>query len=231
MTEKIKNNIELVSLHIPKTAGTSFRHILKDQYRRREVARLDIYQSGNIHLNQKEFTKSSLKEKIKVIQGHYTYKSIHERLDLNKNVEFITWLRDPVERVISNYYFLNQIIANRLKELPNENLMNRMGKSLAEFVEYEENKNVMSKFLKGAELESFKFIGFQHNFEEDLNRLATLMNWKTLKNFRYNANDRKPKKIDEDMINLIRSNNQEDIILYNNALNFRLIQSVKKEKL
>lgn len=219
MSKKVKNNIELVSLHIPKTAGTSFRYILKAQFKKKDVARLDIYPSGAIMLNEKEFDSEKLKDKIKVIQGHYTYRNINDKLLLDSNVKFITWLRDPVERVISNYYFLNKIIANRLKELPNENLMNRIGKTLSEFVQFEENRNVMSKFLEGADLNSFKFVGFQRNFEEELQRLSKVMNWNSIKNLQLNTTDSKPRQIDQHLIELIEFNNQEDISLYKEALN------------
>ncbi len=65
MSKKVKNNIELVSLHIPKTAGTSFRYILKEQFKKKDVARLDIYPSGAIMLNEKEFDSEKLKDKIR----------------------------------------------------------------------------------------------------------------------------------------------------------------------
>ena len=221
MEKKIKNNIEIVSLHIPKTAGTSFRYILKEQFKRKEVARLDIYPSGAIQLNEKDFKGTILNEKIRVIQGHYTYNAINEHFLLHDNLHFITWLRDPVERVLSYYYFLKRIIADRLKELPNENLMNRMGKTLSEFVQFEENKNVMSKFLIGADLSNFTFVGFQSDFENELNRLASTMDWKTPKTPHFNNTTDKPKNIDQELIKLIQANNKEDIELYAKALKLR----------
>jgi hypothetical protein len=218
MTEKIKNNISLVSIHIPKTAGTSFRTILKSEFGRRSVARFDIYPSGKIVLDDKTFKKDTLNKKIEVIHGHYTYESINKTLALSENVNFITWLRDPVERVISNYYFLNKIIAARLNESPEENLMNRMGKTIQEFVLLDENQNVMSKFLKGADLKSFQFVGLQNNFESELKRLQNTMNWKTIQNIEHNVTGNMSKQVNPEIIELIKTNNKQDIELYELAL-------------
>jgi len=221
MILKIKNNISLVSLHIPKTAGTSFRSILKNEFGRRTVARFDIYPSGKIKLDEKSFEKTELHKKIQVIHGHYTYQSITNTLDLSPSVSFITWLRDPVERVISNYFFLRKIVAERLNETPEENLMNRIGKTLEEFVVMEENQNVMSKFLNGANLSSFKFVGFQHDFETEIKRLEQIMQWKKIKNVEYNVTGNVPKISESATLDLIKKCNAEDVSLYNSALSQR----------
>lgn len=216
--EKIENNIELVSLHIPKTAGTSFRNILKKQYKKKQVCRLDIYPSGDIELNEKKFTDTVLKNDIKVIHGHFSFKKINTHFELATNTPFITWLRDPVERVISNYFFLKKIISDRLQETPNENLFNRMGKTLKEFVVQEETQNVMSKFIHHSELENFKFIGIQDDFNDELKRLEKIMGWDNIKPVYDNITDAKAQFIDDETIELIRLLNKDDIQLYHKGL-------------
>lgn len=66
---KISNQLELVSLHIPKTAGTSFRNILKDVYGASHVARLDIRR--NTELNGKRLNSSKLKSGIDLHEGTF----------------------------------------------------------------------------------------------------------------------------------------------------------------
>ncbi len=48
-------HLELISLHIPKTAGTSFRSNLVNVYGKKAVARFDILK-GKIWLDEKECT-------------------------------------------------------------------------------------------------------------------------------------------------------------------------------
>lgn len=215
---KIKNNIELVSLHIPKTAGTSFRNILKEQFSNKSVVRLDIYDSGVIHLDEKNYTKTELKSHVKIIHGHFKYPDLIQKFDISEDVPFITWLRDPVARVVSNYYFLLKIIADRLKEKPEENLLNRVAKSLKEFAAQEETQNVMSKFLVGLELEQFKFIGIQDSFESELERLVKTMGWEKVKNIKHNVTGKTTPPIDEETLEFIKKVNQKDIELFNRAL-------------
>ena len=56
--KKISNNIELVSIHIPKTAGTSFRNVLKSAYSRKSVVRFDI-RRGKIEMEKKHASSLS----------------------------------------------------------------------------------------------------------------------------------------------------------------------------
>ncbi len=219
--EKVRNNIQLVSIHIPKTAGTTFRSIFIDNVGKKNFAKVDIYSSGNISIDNKPFKKKHLSKKITAIHGHCSYKYLTRYFELNKGVEFMTWVRNPVERVISNYYFLNKIIAERLQEKEDENLMIRMGKTLEEFVNWEANQNVISKFLEGAPLGDFKFIGIQDDFENELYRLARIMNWRHIENRQHNVTGNKADNIGADTIELIKSVNARDVKLYESVLQNR----------
>jgi hypothetical protein len=214
-------NLELVSLHIPKTAGTSFRTVLQERYGKRQVLHFDIYPSGAIHAKGKALKGCDLGKKTKVLHGHFGYRDLYEKVEINPKTPVITWLRHPVERVVSNYFFLNKIMAGRLKERPDENLLARMGRSLSEFAQQEENQNRMSHFLAGADLKSFHFVGIQDYFEEDLQRLALSMQWPMIANRVHNATEVKKPEISEAEYQLIESLNQRDIDLYEEALNLR----------
>lgn len=222
---KIKNNIDLVSLHIPKTAGTAFRLILSENINPKRFAKVDIFNSGRIKVNDVHFSEKKLNKKITVIHGHFSYLKLNDFFALKANVRYITWLRDPVERVLSNYYFLKGIIEARLNEQLDENLFNRMGKTLEEFVSMEENQNVMSKFLEGAPLENFEFIGIQDRFEEELKELQQVMGWELGGNSVHNKTDQKTKTHDKSLIELIKEKNIEDIRLYNRVMKLKFAAS------
>lgn len=217
-------NIELISLHIPKTAGTSFRNILRNTYGKRSVVRLDIDHANQIRLNEKVYTKSVLPKKIKVIHGHFTYEKLTQHFNFSEKTPLITWLRDPVDRVISNYFFLCKIIQNKLNEDDSyDNLSPRMLKTIEEFASYKENRNVMSNFLKGADLNKFTFIGSQNNFKEDLNELAKTLKWEKITHFEDNITGKNKKEISPEIKSFIAEMNSEDL---------KLIEEVKllKEK-
>ncbi len=214
-------HIKLVSLHIPKTAGTSFRTILEERFGKPKVLHFDIYASGSIHAKRKPFDRNSFRKKTAVLHGHFSYTDLHNYVKLPQDVAMITWLRHPVDRVVSNYHFLNEIIAKRLKELPDENLMSRMGRSLLEFAEQTENQNVMSRFLKGSDLSRFKFIGIQDHFEEELVRLERIMNWPPIVNRIHNATERLKLEISTREYEQIALLNQGDMMLFEQACHLR----------
>ena len=62
---RIRNNIKLISIHIPKTAGTAFRSALIENVGERNFSKLDIYSSGKIDVNNVLFDKKKLSKRIK----------------------------------------------------------------------------------------------------------------------------------------------------------------------
>ena len=114
------SDIEIISIHIPKTAGTSFRNILKAVYSKEQVVRIDI----SLPSEKTSFPSTShpppkhLPRGCRVIHGHFRYRDLAEFYKLNSDIPIITWVRDPVERVISNYYYLRQVLEDILR---NEN--------------------------------------------------------------------------------------------------------------
>ena len=218
-TGKIENNIELVSLHIPKTAGTSFRNILKEVYGSSHVSRLDIRR--NIELDGKIFKGSGLKKSVRVVHGHFSFRKLTDNFDIPAGCPVVTWLREPAERVISNYYYLDKILRKELNEEKKDlNILAKMEKTLLEYASTEANRNRMSKFLDGISPEEFFFIGFTDHYEEDLEQLAKLLNWKNYSEFKQNITGSKP-DIDQDTLSRIRDLNQADYEIYNKALQIR----------
>lgn len=83
-------------LHIPKTAGTAVRHFLEAPLRRHEIVR--------VHGSAEEYErrrKEPFGPKVKFLSGHVPY-WFGEALPARQTMLF---LRDPVERVLSTFYF------------------------------------------------------------------------------------------------------------------------------
>ena len=216
---KVKAQVKLVSLHIPKTAGTSFRNILKEVYGEEHVVRFDI--TRYISVENEEFTGSKLKPGIQVIHGHFPYYKLIELVELPEGVPVITWLRDPVERVISNYFYLEKILREELdEEVKDLNILAKMQKTLIEYASTEANRNRMSKFLKGIEPEELFFIGLMDHYAEDLQYLARLLGWKEYPVLKQNITEDKP-RVNEETLRMIKELNSNDYGIYNKALQLR----------
>lgn len=95
--------MKILFLHIPKTAGTTLLQIINKQYQNGEIA--DCYFKDP--LQTEIFLKQvSHNPNVKMIYGHY---NLGVRHYLATPYTFFTLLRDPVERVISFYYFLKTV--------------------------------------------------------------------------------------------------------------------------
>lgn len=176
----MKNKIQLLSIHIPKTAGTSFYNVLEQVYpvglspslKRRDIAYLD-----NVHGK----TKIDLSH-YKVVHGHITWQEAAQYCD-KENTKIICWLRNPVDRVLSNYrFFINRLAHPEFNAEVAEINQHRIHETLLEYAGKEENRNRMSKFTAGLAPEDFFFIGLVECFDQDLTNLAKLLDWPAFAN-------------------------------------------------
>lgn len=97
---------KLIFLHIPKTAGSTLRKVITQQYRADQTLKC-YYQKQGISLREaldemKALSKEPA-EGIKIICGHVGF-GIHEHLPWP--CSYFTMLRDPIDRVISGYYHI-----------------------------------------------------------------------------------------------------------------------------
>jgi len=204
---------ELISIHIPKTAGLSFREVLFANYGHNKV--LAKNQMG-MEAEGKTIT-GLYRKRHKVIHGHLPYPLVQQ---LNgPQTKVVTWLREPVSRVVSNYYYnIHHEYPKRLQEYPNFRKP-----TLEEFVERPLRRNVMAHYLEGFSLESLYFFGFQESFANDLSVLEAQLGWQLsdrVLNIRINDNRKAKSKypaIPESLRKRIRSLNSKDVELYERA--------------
>ena len=159
----------IVSVHISKTAGSSFRALLQQQFRKRLF--LDYWR--RLDSVPCDFDKT----KYDCIHGHF---QASKYLPKEQNV-FITWMRNPLDRAISHYNYLQRNShPNREKhERPpwakrhdffdkeHETIITENW-SLEKFLMHEDYRNFCSnKFLYEVSLDMFDFIGITEYFDAD----------------------------------------------------------------
>ncbi|MFH1845155.1 MAG: sulfotransferase [bacterium] len=90
----------LVFLHIPKTAGSTLRRIVERQYDARQIFTLEGWR-----VSERDFMRLSpkLHRQVRLLEGHQFF-GLHELLPTESR--YITMLRDPVERIVSQYYHI-----------------------------------------------------------------------------------------------------------------------------
>lgn len=164
--------IELLSIHIAKTGGRSFYEILKNEY----GPQLDPRTRRIDYFPGKDYSKpleDRIPDGISVMHGHLHYAHIANIHRLQK-AKVITWMRDPVDRVISNYYYMIGMVQARGDKHPH---YRKRGHTLLEYAN-DSIPNKMAVCLEGISLDKLFFIGFQETFGEDVEKLAKLLDWK-----------------------------------------------------
>ena len=103
-SEDYLSNKKFLFHHIPKTAGSTLRGILNTFFKDFEVCPAETVEELNA-LTTKEFSK------FRLFAGHFSYGAIEKYLS---DAVWITFLREPNERIISQYY--NHINSDRIPD-------------------------------------------------------------------------------------------------------------------
>lgn len=216
------SKLKLLSLHIPKTAGTSFFSTLEEVYGYQNVVRFDIKPHINkVLLNNELYTQPQLPKSYTVLHGHMPLDELYFTFPQANQYPIITWLRHPVERVISNYYYLENRLQHFIKDYTQHRaILDKMMRTLEEFASAEINRNKITKFIGQRDPEHFAFIGFVESYEKDLSLLSQHLQCK-MQSFTHNQTERQFQQIPERIRRHIAALNEEDIAYYEMAKEYR----------
>lgn len=219
----------IIFLHIPKTAGSTFKQILRNEYP--ENKRFEIVVRDKALMTD-EFLQlpSDKKESLDLLYGHMEF-GLHQKFQ--KEVKYITFLRDPVSRVISNYYYLlrtpyhpyyDTVIKNKLslKDYIEQDINPSLNNGYIKFLsgQNEVTENAYQQVIENLE-NHFAVIGITEQFDESILIMKEVLKWKsTPLYFRQNVskNKKSGKEDYNELKDLILSKNSFDARLYNFAV-------------
>ncbi len=217
----------VISIHIPKTGGTTFAEVLKKIYG--NTLWLDyghcytITDFGSPTLPMQFFRLSRRLNtwlnrpklrRIRCIHGHF---SMSRHLSRFPNHSTITWLRHPVQRVISAYTELSSV-PHKTKRNTLAQLVQTRGLTLEEFAHLEGARNIMSKFLRGVDIEDLAFIGIQEYYDLCLKNFFKIIGVNPFEVRKFNVRSSDTRNIDKSVFNEILSLNELDATLYQKCL-------------
>ena len=167
----------LVSLHLPKTAGTSFAEALRRAYG--EGCRIEYVdqpmQRARWRRRWDALARAVVARRglasVSCVHGHFL--PTKYRLAVGaRPVRYVTWLRDPVERLASHYHYWRRDYAG---DDPTQPLRNRMldeDWTFERFALGAEMRDLYHEYLWGFDPARFDFIGITERYEQDLARFA-----------------------------------------------------------
>ena len=221
----------LISLHLPKTAGSSFLASLSDHYHDKLIK---DYGDLPLHTTPFHRHKNALTQGIKnrfidfsnlaCIHGHFLplkYRFYNKK----QPRQYVTWMREPAERIASQYYYMKRNYnpdkaqeQSLLKKMFDENW------SLERFCLGPELKNTYSKFLWGFPFENFSFVGIVEDYESELSYFSEVFLDDKLKHYNKNTNNSFLGKSYYNSQNLkkkVQNYHSKDVQLYEKALKIK----------
>ena len=219
-------NETLIFLHIPKTGGSTIYKVLERQYSRAQTLRLESSQIARF-----KTLPAAQHGRYRLIQGHF-YFGLHRFVPGAST--YMTFLRRPVERVLSFYYYArstpdhylySQLVTERLdlktllaRELTSE-LCNGQTRQLAGD-EWEDPERVITRAAlerAQANLTHFRVVGLLEEFDASLLLLRRAFGWRFPFYVKENVTKKKETFLDAETRGLIEEANRLDLELYEYA--------------
>jgi len=219
----------VIFLHLPKTAGTTLNNIINRQYRDDE-----IYASGAIvqdSVAQLKAMEIGEREKIRIFIGHMGF-GLHDLLA--PPTTYFTILREPIDRVISFYYYVQRNGAHYLHDyvlnddvsldefltskatLMTDNFQVRLISGVWNDIPYGECTRETLEQAKKNLQDSFAVVGLTEEFDQTLLLLKRALGWDNIYYMRHNVTKNRPQKdvLSPETMALLRSHNELDLELY-----------------
>lgn len=221
----------LISIHLPKTAGSSFARSLNECFGEtllKDYADLPLHHS-TIARNKHAIVESSrnyFKDfgNTQCIHGHFL--PLKYRFNkFSSTFKYVTWMREPAERLASQYYYMKRNYTP--EKALNQPLLKKMIDeewTLERFCLGPELNNTYSKFLWGFPLKQFDFIGIVEDYDSELSYFSNHILKRQLSPHKENQNNNMKHDnyiTDANFKNEIVSYHCKDYDLYHNALSLQ----------
>jgi hypothetical protein len=216
----------MISVHLPKTGGTSFRKLLENRFGK---GLRTIYGEKPFNLTREQRYAKALADAhaerdaahdgVQCIHGHFLparFLLLRER----RNLVFVTWMRHPVDRLVSDYRFtLRHYDAATAPPFQKRILTEEW--SFERYALCEELRDFYSQFLWAFPLEYFNFIGIAEHSAEDFAEFQQRYFDGGEECPRLNARPDAPEPVDPALRRRIEAHHAGDMELHARALSLR----------
>jgi len=201
---------KFICVHILKTAGTTLKeNFLLPVYKERCLIDTSFKPKNNSADDKRRRTRRVELENQSYPPDYENYDVIfgHFKGDkyIHLNRPMFSFVRHPVDRMISHYYFSNRL-----------NILRQRGFSLIEFAE--KHQNYMSYVL--GDISKYEFIGIVEDFNKSLKRMCNILGVNCPTNIKSERVSKMytPDQISKEIRKEIENMNLKDMELYNKVI-------------
>lgn len=163
----------IISVHLPKTAGKSFEAALRARF---GAGLVEDYGSFPMNTPRLERERTAMQaclsnaeapfEGVDCIHGHFLPVK-YLLLASRRAVTFVTWVRHPVQRLISNYHYWRRAYDPDTARALHRRVVEEDW-PLDRFCLCEEMRDMYAQFLWAFPVDNFAFIGVTEHYDDDL---------------------------------------------------------------
>ena len=213
----------IVSIHVTKTAGTSFGAALQRAFGARFMHDDEDwagYRSPEadarraVNAARMRARRAELLERFDVIHGHFAPEKF---AGLFPSADFVAFFRDPFQQAVSHYEFLR-----RLPDVdhPAVREFRAARMTLEDFIAWDATANPQAQLVGGFAPEDFTMVGLTEEFERSIALFNAIFARNLAADVSHNANPSRGESgypIDAELCKLIARHRAEDIDLYRRA--------------
>lgn len=242
----------LIFVHMPKAGGSTLQEIMRRQFPQTATFNIagESVETVQASVDRLRQMPEAERAQIACVMGHVPF-GLHQWLP--GAPRYLTMLRDPVERTISDYFFaLNtpgHVLFERMRrgrlsiedfvalreEQGYRNMYCRLLSGVAAWDQLADTPRALPSAALGAAQENlkrhFSLVGITERFDESLVLAQTALGWKRLSYERANVTHDKPEQtvLTEKALDAIHRHNQMDICLYEFALRLMDVRTAAEE--
>jgi hypothetical protein len=157
----------ILSVHVPKAAGNSFRESLAAAYGDRlmgdygDWAGFDVPEANERRARRTAEMRArgpELLQRYDVIHGHFV---ADKYAGLFPTARYVAFFREPYQQALAHYYFL---LRNPQRAHPEEKMFHEAKMSLLDYLEWSAFRDHQSQYLGGLSIDDFAMVGLSSEF-------------------------------------------------------------------
>jgi len=213
----------ILSIHVPKAAGNSFRELLMREFGERVMLDYGDWAGFKVpeaiercktRRLQMRRRRDELLERYDIIHGHF---APDKYLGLFPRSDFVAFFRDPYQQALSHYYFL---LRNPQREHLEEKMFHEARMSLHDYLSWDAFRDHQSQYLGSISLDDLAMVGLSEEFHRGVVLFNSIFGCRLHGESFLNANPDNQGgcyKIDHDIRKAVEKYRAADIDLYRRA--------------